>query len=94
VFRVTGSIPIADVIDAIEAIGDSDLISVEYPPEADQCTIQAEGLNAELIFDRSEITIKMPGKAKTADLLNESRSLPNLLQDRGIVGLLPAPKDK
>jgi len=94
VFRLSDSMPIENIIDAIEAIDDSDLISVTYPPNADQCTIWAKGLTGELVFDGQEITIKMRHKTGTADLLGESRTLPSLLLDRGISGLLPSAKGK
>lgn len=89
VFHVSGDIPIDDVIDAIESIQDADLISVTYPPNAEQCTIRAKGLTCELVFDRQEITLQMKGKTETAKLLEESHALPRLLLDRGLWGLLP-----
>jgi hypothetical protein len=94
VFELSDSLPIEDIIDAVESIDDSDLISVTYPPNADQCTIRAKGLTGELVFDGRDITIKMRRKTGTAKLLVESRALPGLLLDRGISGLLPSPKTK
>lgn len=94
VFELSDSLPIEDIIDAIEEIDDPDLISVTYPKNADHCTVKAKGLIGVLVFDGREITIKMRSKTGTAKLLGESRALPNLLLDRGISGLLPSPKVK
>ncbi|MCZ7591038.1 MAG: caspase family protein [Kiritimatiellae bacterium] len=94
VFQLSDSMPIEDIIDAIEDIDDPDLISVTYPANADHCTIRAKGLTGELMFDGQEITIRMKRKTSTTELLGESRSLPNLLLDRGITALLPSPKGK
>lgn len=94
IFNVSGEIPVAKVIGAIQALKDPSRISVDYPSSAASCTVHGRGLTGDILFSKRSITIKLPRKASTTELLKSSRAALDLLQQRGISGLLPSPKGK
>ncbi len=89
----TSSVPVKDIIDSIEQLDTPDSISVQYPFDAMECTVEIEGFPVKLHFDSLSLTLELERKSTVDNLLMLSKKLPLILQDHKISALLPSPEE-
>ena len=90
VLESTGTVDVRGIIDAVEAVDDASVVSVDYPASSDECTIDIPGYDARLRFSGSQLTISLRRGASVRALLACFRLLPNVLTEHKIAGFIGA----
>ncbi len=88
-FQFEKKTDITALIDAVEAIEDPELISIDYPADTSFCTIKIEGLDAEIKVTQSEFIISHGRPVEPIRLINSFNNAQKLLVNTHSIKLLP-----
>ncbi len=91
VFSLTKQVRVEAVVDAIEARGEEDKISVHYPSDCRHCVLSVEGVAAQVVCDGATLELQFPRAGSPLELITTFglvRSAFALTKNRVLAGLL------
>ncbi len=91
VFVLTRGAPIEPVIDAVEALDESNALHVDYPSDASTCTLSVPDVEAQVTFNGQELALICPRAGAPGELITQFltvRAAFRLTQDPVLSGLL------
>lgn len=88
-FQFDKKFDIEALIDAVEAIHEEDLISVEYPADASSCTIYIKGLEAKIMVTPHEFVIEHTYSMEPIKLIDSFSNAQKLLINEHNIKMLP-----
>jgi len=91
VFGLVKGVKVEAVIDAVEARGGEDGLSVDYPSDCGHCVIAVDGVGAEVVCDGATLEMRFPRPGSPAELVAAFaavRAAFALSRNRVLAGLL------